>query len=1719
MIRSAVILIILTILIVGCLAKMDSDGYYLIEPVDDPSMLPYRFIVKRKRTSIGSSGSPMLKQYVPVDLYGDGTTGMYSIGNNWRRADSLTAVLFYADTEEKNILSQLNIKTTRIASHFPYDFDGDNVIEVAVAYTTRDTLWLEIIDPHQRNICRFPLKVGQDRDGNGFWDGAGAFCGVCDFNNDGYVELLVNCKASFDLYPRKLMCVDWFNKEIRWEYNISGVVIRWHTFIEPSGPTGERFIIFGVKSLGNAAVAGDMNDQHSYLIVLDEHGNLQWKQETGEVFSHSLPVLIDYNSDGNSDILAPFRYDMAHDDTGSQAEHGGGFRIYTADGNLLDSINLGAGRVITGTHLFDLDSDGKQEVFVSLADASILIYDQSLKPVRQARFYSAARVWDYRDFLGNGESQLLVATMDNKLWLLDKGFKPLAQFGEGEDLHYRKSAVCKAREPQGGFDLIVAGNAGQVNYFIGLVKSPWNTVFFRYPLLAFLTALLPMSLVVALIWFNWHRTRKQKRIISQQRDRLNTALEDLKAAQEKLIAIEEYNKTQDALQESENRYKTLVENLPQRIFLKDKDSIYVSCNQHYARDLRIKPDEIAGKTDYDFHPKELAEKYRADDKRIVESGKTEDIEERYIQNGRDVWVHTVKTPIKDEKGNIVGVLGIFRDITERKQAEEALREKERRYALATSAAKVGVWDWDMRSGSFYLDPNVKALLGYEDSEIPNDIEVWTQYIHPDDKDAVMQAASDHLEGRTPAYVFEHRMLHKDGTVRWFMVRGTAVRDAGGNAVRMVGTDTDITERKQAGEALRESEEKYRDLTEKMVDVIYTLDTEGSVTSVNEAIKTVLGFQPKEVIGRKFTALIPKKERPEAMAAFQRILNGERLTRETVLVDKNGELHNVEFSSSPIIKCKKTIGTRGIVRDITERKRIDAREKARLQLLNDLRTARNIDACLEHGCKAIYEAGLFKRAVLTLHNNKREIINLGQVGLDEGVVQAARNAPAPDEELSKSMTQEEYRISHSYFIPEEAALGLKGTARYISQTDSIEREDSSWKTDDELFVPIIGDDDKSEGWLSVDTPFNGERPNIEIVRFLEQVVDIVTQKVREIRTLEKLRQEHKALQESEERYRALFERSAEGILVADIETLQFKYANPAICSMLGYNEEELKRMSVVDIHPQDALEHVLSEFEAQARGEKTLASNIPCLRKDGSTVYADIRSTKVLIDGRERNVGFFSDITDRKRAEEALLESEERFRNVSASAQDAILMMDNEGRISFWNEAAERVFGYQAEEILGKSLHETLGAERFHDAYRKGFGQFRETGEGIVVGQTLELAAVRKDGTEFPIELSVSAIKLKGKWNAVGILRDITERKQAEEELRSERDFVRSLLDTANSLIVCLDNQARITVFNNECEKVTGYTREEVIGKSWPEIFLPEDHHHHRLKDFAEWVRQHPRDMYEGQLKTKSGQFRTILWSNSALFPSDSDELTAIAVGQDITERKKAERQLQVANQKRYNQVKEIAGGVSHEIFNALFPATSCLNKLSQRLDLNRADELARNRKLIQVVENAVQRAVEMTELVTEYSKLESDRKIEDVSLQAILQEILLANESRIEELKVKVKLEVSGDFFLKCHRPHIYSLFNNLMVNALDAIAEVKQRNISISACKKGSRLSIEFSDSGAGIPPENIDKIFDAFFSTKPRTGTGLGLAISKKIVELYSGSIEVNSSLDKGTKFIILL
>jgi len=143
---------------------------------------------------------------------------------------------------------------------------------------------------------------------------------------------------------------------------------------------------------------------------------------------------------------------------------------------------------------------------------------------------------------------------------------------------------------------------------------------------------------------------------------------------------------------------------------------------------------------------------------------------------------------------------------ERRDVEQALRVEHERYGLATSAGGVGVWDWNLETSDIYVDPALKRLLGYADDEIQNRLDDWGQHVHPDDVPVVMSESVDHIEGRTPAYEVEHRMLHRDGSIRWFVARGVVVERADGRALRMIGTDTDITERKATEQALERAQD-------------------------------------------------------------------------------------------------------------------------------------------------------------------------------------------------------------------------------------------------------------------------------------------------------------------------------------------------------------------------------------------------------------------------------------------------------------------------------------------------------------------------------------------------------------------------------------------------------------------------------------------------------------------------------------------------------------------------------------------------------------------------------------------------------------------------------------------------------------------------------------------------------------------------------------------------
>jgi PAS domain S-box-containing protein len=199
--------------------------------------------------------------------------------------------------------------------------------------------------------------------------------------------------------------------------------------------------------------------------------------------------------------------------------------------------------------------------------------------------------------------------------------------------------------------------------------------------------------------------------------------------------------------------------------------------------------------------------------------------------------------------------------------------------------------------------------------------------------------------------------------------------------------------------------------------------------------------------------------------------------------------------------------------------------------------------------------------------------------------------------------------------------------------------------------------------------------------------------------------------------------------------------------------------------------------------------------------------------RKSNDLLEQEIAERKKTEDELRESEEKFRGISISANDAIIMMDNEGKIAYWNKAAERIFGYSGEEVLCKELHILLAPNCYHKDYRKNILNFNTSGKGFAVGKTLELEAVKKDGTEFPIELSVSAVKIKNKWNAIGILRDITERKQAENEIKNKANQLSALCELGKKITTIISMDKLLPWIAQEAEK-----------------FLDADGCHYRLRE-------------------------------------------------------------------------------------------------------------------------------------------------------------------------------------------------------------------------------------------------------------------------------------------------
>ncbi len=334
-------------------------------------------------------------------------------------------------------------------------------------------------------------------------------------------------------------------------------------------------------------------------------------------------------------------------------------------------------------------------------------------------------------------------------------------------------------------------------------------------------------------------------------------------------------------------------------------------------------------------------------------------------------------------------------------------------------------------------------------------------------------------------------------------------------------------------------------------------------------------------------------------------------------------------------------------------------------------------------------------------------------------------------------------------------------------------------------------------------------------------------------IEERKRTEAALKESEERLRDLFDNANDLIQSVSPEG-RFLFVNRKWLETLGYSREEVAGLTLFDIIAPESLAHCREGFGQIVSGGFVEQLEAVFLAKDGRRIHVEGNANCKFENGQPASTrAIFRDVTGRKAAEEARVEVEERFRNLANAAQDAIVSIDHEGRINYWNRSAEYMFGYTNDEAIGRDVHLLLAPERYQGDYAKHIETWKRSGEGGLLGKTRELTARRSDGTEFPVELSLSSGRVRGNWNALGIVRDITERKEAEAalELRTRE------LDMRYKQVYCLYAISRLKGRPGAdlSAVLQGIVKLIPPALQYPEIACARLHHEHEVFCSPEFV--------------------------------------------------------------------------------------------------------------------------------------------------------------------------------------------------------------------------------------------------------------------------------------------
>lgn len=298
------------------------------------------------------------------------------------------------------------------------------------------------------------------------------------------------------------------------------------------------------------------------------------------------------------------------------------------------------------------------------------------------------------------------------------------------------------------------------------------------------------------------------------------------------------------------------------------------------------------------------------------------------RDGAERWMRDYSHPVWDpQKKQVVSVIGAVRDITESKQAATILEQTRKRYELAADAGQVSVWDWDIDTNVFFIDPGLKRMLGYDTHELDNGVEDWLKFVHPEDVHKILDIAKQHADCQSRTYELSHRMIHKDGRTLWFLARGSVMANENGYVCRMIGTHTNITERVQAEKSLQESEARYRSFMNQFNGIVFRCSLTEGVEFVNGAVEEITGYTRTDFVEARiqFKQIVHPEDASLIAETAKNLKTVPRyaITREYRIVHKDGQVRWLKEYIQNVCDDKDSPTTiQAIIYDHTDRKAIE-----------------------------------------------------------------------------------------------------------------------------------------------------------------------------------------------------------------------------------------------------------------------------------------------------------------------------------------------------------------------------------------------------------------------------------------------------------------------------------------------------------------------------------------------------------------------------------------------------------------------------------------------------------------------------------------------------------------------------------------------------------------------------------------------------------------------------